>query len=227
MLIPFFEIIKRLKQVDRQNIRGILHIGAHNCEERNDYNNEGIDDANIFWVEGMKHKVDLMKEQGVPHIYHALVAETEHDTEFYITNNGQSSSILPLDTHAIQYPMIKVIETQTARTTTLKALIEKEQIPMKRCNFWNLDIQGTELYALKGAAEYLNYADYLYLEVNMEHLYKDCPLFPEVDGFLQEQGFIRMAMSVVRQGWGDAFYIRVNPPPTNQTSKDRPPSTTE
>jgi FkbM family methyltransferase len=211
MLIPFQELMKYITSVHLPEVTGILHVGAHNCEEKEQYNKQGIQDAHIFWVEGMEDKVTLMKERGIPHIYHALVDKEEHDVEFYITNNGQSSSILPLETHLQQYPMIKVVETRKAKTTTLHSLIEKEAIPIQKCNFWNLDIQGTELYALIGAKDYINHADYIYIEVNLEHLYKDCPLLPEIDEFLQAKGFVRMASKMVRQGWGDAFYVRAQP----------------
>jgi len=33
----------------RLNIKGIIHIGAHNCEEQDFYNSIGIND--IFWID--------------------------------------------------------------------------------------------------------------------------------------------------------------------------------
>jgi hypothetical protein len=44
MLIKINELIQHLN-ID---IKGILHIGAHECEELNDYNNAGIDNSNIY-----------------------------------------------------------------------------------------------------------------------------------------------------------------------------------
>ena len=75
-------------------------------------------------------------------------------------------------------------------------------------NFWNIDIQGTELYALKGAGDIINNVDALYLEVNTEHLYKDCPLLDEIDAFLNEKGFNRVATHMTDCHWGDALYIK-------------------
>jgi len=46
MLIKFASIISKYP-----NIKGILHIGAHECEELNDYNLNGITDENIIWIE--------------------------------------------------------------------------------------------------------------------------------------------------------------------------------
>ena len=58
-------------------------------------------------------------------------------------------------------------------------------------NFINLDIQGTELKALKGLDKYLNNIDYIYIGIN-----KDCNL---IDEYLEKYNFIKMEY---------AFYIK-------------------
>ncbi len=208
MLIPFEQVFYYIQSLGKK-ITGILHVGAHECEERYDYNRFGISDANIYWVEGNEDKVKQMKQKGIQHIYLALVDETERDVVFNITNNGQSSSILDLDTHAKHYPQIVVSETRPMRTTTLKSLVQQESIPIETCNFWNFDIQGAELLALKGAEDNIQHADFIYLEVNVETLYKNCALLSEIDAFLAEKGFTRTGMKLVDEGWGDALYVRL------------------
>lgn len=207
MLIPFSSIFDYL-QAQGKTIKGILHIGAHECEEKRDYNQKGIEDNKIFWVEGNKDKVLLMRMCGVDNIFCAVVDEVERDVTFHITNNGQSSSILPLETHLQHYPHIVVSEERKVRTTTLANLFQEHSIPIEQLNFWNMDIQGAELSAIKGAGEYLKYADYLYLEVNAESLYRGCALLPEMDSYLESKGFERVATNMVQQGWGDALYVR-------------------
>ena len=208
MLIPFSQICQFLRATGKA-VTGILHVGAHECEEKRDYNQEGIVDSNIVWVEGNKDKVLEMRMKGIDNIYCALIDETEHEVTFHITNNGQSSSILPLETHLQHYPHITVTEERKLTTTTLENLIKKTGIPIETLNFWNFDIQGAELSALKGAGDYLKYADYIYVEVNVESLYKGCALLPEMDAFLSSKGFQRAGMQLVKQGWGDALYVRV------------------
>lgn len=208
MLIPFANIQQFLQNNNKQ-VKGVLHVGAHECEEKKDYNAEGIPDSRIVWVEGNKDKVLEMKQKGIETIYCALVDEVERDVTFYITNNGQSSSILPLESHLQHYPHITVAEERSQKTTTLKNLIETNSIPIETLNFWNLDIQGAELAALKGAETYIQYADFIYVEVNVESLYQGCALLPEMDTFLSEKGFQRIGLKLVKEGWGDALYIRV------------------
>lgn len=208
MLIPF-ENVQQFLQTWSKRVTGILHLGAHECEEKKDYNAGGIPDSKIVWIDGNKDKVLEMRLKGIDKIYCALIDEEEHDVTFHITNNGQSSSILPLDTHRTHYPHIVVTEERKLRTTTLQKFITEQSIHIKELNFWNLDIQGAELAALKGAGDFIQYADFIYVEVNVESLYKGCALLPELDAFLSSKGFQRAGMKLVEQGWGDALYVRV------------------
>ena len=90
-----------------------------------------------------------------------------------------------------------------------------ESIDFTKLNFWNFDIQGAELLALKGAGDLLKYADALYLEVNTEEVYKNCARLNEMDDFLKDKGFMRVALSIykngsgIEDGWGDALYMRI------------------
>ena len=76
-------------------------------------------------------------------------------------------------------------------------------------NFINLDIQGTELKALKGMDYYLKFVDYIYTEVNSCEVYKGCTIISDLDDYLNNYGFKRVKTSWVEdKTWGDAFYIR-------------------
>ena len=213
MLIEFSIVYRYLVDLGKPP-RGVLHLGAHECEEKEVYNQHGIPDTKIVWVDGNEHLVERMKARGVPNLYHALVDETERDVNFYITNNGQSSSILEMGTHKDLYTNITVVETRQQRTTTLEKLVEDNKIDMSNLNFWNFDIQGAELLALKGATQLLKYADALYLEVNTEEVYKNCAKLHELDSFLASHGFQRVAISMYKNlnptddGWGDALWVR-------------------
>lgn len=207
MLIHFSKVIATLAKYGVQ-VRGILHVGAHECEELGDYVSGGVPASAVVWIEGNADKVALMKARGVPNVYHALVSDKEEDVIFNITNNGQSSSILALETHKVEHPQIYVSEMRVERTTTLKKLVDINGIDVRQLNFWNFDIQGAELMALKGAGELLDSAEALYLEVNEKELYKGCALLTEMDAFLEERGFRRVDMVMLHHGWGDALYVR-------------------
>ncbi len=54
----------------------------------------------------------------------------------------------------------------------------------------------------------LSKIDYIYTEVNTDYLYKNIALLPELDDYLDKQGFKRVELSMTTFKWGDAFYIR-------------------
>jgi FkbM family methyltransferase len=208
MLIPFAECCQILRSYNKIPT-GVFHIGAHHCEELNSYVENGVKKDNIYWVDAIKEKVDLMKSKGVPNVFCAALDNKERNVKFHITNNGESSSLLNFGTHQASYPHIHVVESREVTTQTLKSFIESNTIELKGCNFWNLDIQGKELDVLASGEEYLTYADALYCEVNTQEVYKGCGRLDQLDVFLQEKGFLRVKIHMTHQGWGDALYVRV------------------
>lgn len=213
MLISYKELIQKYKI----KVSGILHIGAHECEEFKDYLAGGVN--NIYWVDGQETLVNKMKTQGMKNIYHALIDEQDDkEVLFYISNNGQSSSILEFGSHSKHHPHVHYVSAQKQITTRLDTFIDKHNIPIHTLNFLNLDIQGVELRALKSMEKYLEHIDYIYTEVNSEEVYKGCDLVDAMDNYLISFGFIRVESRIYKQfGWGDAFYIKnkLNPsPPT-------------
>jgi FkbM family methyltransferase len=208
MLIPFRQCCDILKAYDRIP-RGVLHIGAHECEELNDYMQSGINPNDIIWIDAIQEKVSQMTADGVLNVYCAALDKLEQVVKFHITNNGQSSSLLDFGTHKDSYPDIQVVESREVKTQTLKNFIESNSINIEKCNFWNLDIQGKELDVLQSGKEYLIYADAIYCEINTQEVYRGCSTLDKLDEFLLDNGFIRVKISMTDNGWGDALYLRV------------------
>lgn len=205
-------LIKMSKLVEVFDIKvtGILHIGAHECEELNDYVAVGVNKDNIYWIEGQDALVKKMIDMGIKNMYHGLVdAEDDKLVTFNIANNGQSSSILEFGSHLTNHPQVHYVSKSICKTIRVDTLIEKHNIPISTINFINLDIQGVELRALKSMEKYLKYIDYIYTEVNTENVYIDCAKISEIDTYLHTFGFKRMGTHVIKNvGWGDAIYIK-------------------
>jgi len=200
--------LEELSKKYNMKINGILHIGAHLMEELDVYNKMGIE--NILWIEGNAEIANNAKKlHPNQKIYTLLISDVDDkEVDFIITNNGQSSSILELDTHKIQHPEIIEIYRYKKRTKTIKTLYTEEKINSIEYNFLNVDVQGAELLVLKGMGDILNHYKYLYLEVNIQHLYENCPLIDEIDVYVAKFGFIRKETSITPFGWGDALYIK-------------------
>ena len=207
MLITFSELFIKFKPI----ITGILHVGAHDCEEKADYNQFNINDDNIYWVDAMQEKIvsNRQKYGDQLKIYQGVIDEEDGKTvDFYITNNVASSSILAFGSHETHHPHVKVVSTQRMTTTRLDTLFEQYNVPIEKINFLNLDIQGVELRALKSMEKHLQHIKYIYTEVNVEQVYKGCAHMSEIDEYLSTFGFHRAATHILQYGWGDAFYIK-------------------
>lgn len=207
MLIPFSKITKKYNM----KIHGILHIGAHNCEELGAYNKYGLKNSQIIWVEANPKLVEqILKVDKSRIIKNFICCDTDQGkTKLNISNNGQSSSILELGTHAKSYPSIKYIDFVEVNNSRIDTMYNEDKIPKNFANFLNIDIQGAELMALKGMGDLLNYFDYVYLEVNKDYVYKNCALVHEIDEYLSEYNYVRVETSWTNDQWGDALYIRI------------------
>ena len=210
MLISFDEIYKVLLS-KHINIDGCFHIGAHDCEEMDFYNKLGIKKENIVWIDAISAKVNEATNRGIPNVYNAVI--TDKDDEeiiFNISNNIQSSSILEFGTHSQEHPWVVYVDKIKLKSITIDTFFEKNNIDRYKYNFWNFDIQGAELMALKGAVHSIKYAKAIYLEVNEKELYKNCGLINDIDTFLFKYNFKRVLTNITHHGWGDALYILDN-----------------
>jgi hypothetical protein len=173
------------------------------------YEKLGVSQQDIVWVDAIHSNVTRATRRGVPNVYNAVITDKDNDTVvFNVSNNVQSSSVLEFGTHALEHPQVKFVDKIEMDTITVNTFLDGLPMDAKKLNFWNFDIQGAELLALKGAEESLKFATALYLEVNEKELYENCALIGDIDKFLIERGFTRAHTNMTRHGWGDALYIK-------------------
>jgi FkbM family methyltransferase len=210
MLINF-EVIQRILLFKNIQINGVFHIGAHDCEEMDFYNKMGVKKEDVVWIDAIPTKVSEAKNRGIPNVYNAVITDKDdEDIVFNVSNNVQSSSVLEFGTHSREYPSIVYVDKIHQKTVTIDTFFERNNIDASKYDFWNFDIQGAELMALKGAVQSIKYPKVLYLEVNERELYKNCGLITEIDDFLSARNFKRVFTAMTPYGWGDALYILEN-----------------
>ena len=206
MLIPISYILLKNK------IKGIIHIGAHELEEYSSYLKKNID--NVIWIEANPEKYSHIEKKirkNKNMILGKFAAGSEIEKLFLnISNNGQSSSILPLGTHKLSYPNIFYTSRVKVNVFPFDYWAIDHKIDNELYNFINIDIQGYELEALKGMKEQLFFADYIYLEVNFREVYKNCSKIKDLDKFLCNYNFKRVGTYKTNKGWGDAIYVKKN-----------------
>jgi FkbM family methyltransferase len=206
MLIKFNDIVNKYGKP-----KGIIHIGAHLMEERNDYISHNLN--NTIWIEAnplVFSKIDYINNQNSNEkCFNYAISDIDNSlVKLNITNNGQSSSIFELEKHKIHHPHIYVTETIEVKTKRMDSLISENEINLENYDFINIDIQGAELLALKGFGDLLNNIKYIYTEINTNNLYKDCALVSQIDDYLAKYGFQRVETSMTQFEWGDALYIK-------------------
>lgn len=209
MLISLDQLVPRYQI----KLEGVLHVGAHECEELGVYEKYGCPRSRQLWIEALPEKAEYCRKSypGV-RVITAVVSDTaDQEVTFKVTNNHQSSSILELAEHLKEHPQVQVVKTFQARTTTLRDIYREHKLAASSFNFLNLDIQGAELLALRGLGDLLNQFTYIYTEVNERELYAGCALFPEITAYLERFGFQLKEFQMTSHGWGDAFYLRSRP----------------
>lgn len=205
MLIDFRTLISKYNFTPK----GILHIGGHTGQEAEVYNQ--ICQGDVVWIEAnpqlykrlLRHLEQYPRQIGI----HALVSDTDGvKMDFNISSNdGQSSSILELGTHAVVHPEVTYVD-KIELTTSRVDMIDYD---FSGLDFLNIDLQGAELLALKGMGDLLDQFNFAYLEFNRNELYKGCPLLPELIDFMKVKGFVfRELKDSGSHGWGDLFMTR-------------------
>jgi FkbM family methyltransferase len=207
MLIPMSTLVEH----HDVRPRAVLHLGAHTGEEAEDYARSGV--ARVVWFEANPHVIPQLERHlaGFPSqvAVHAAVSDRDDcQVELHIASNGQSSSLLRMKRHRDRYPEIEECASALVHTITIDSFLQRAGLAPADFDFANLDLQGGELAALCGMRRCLPHLRWIYAEVNFEELYESCPLVGELDRFLYEHGFDRVATVDSGYGWGDALYVR-------------------
>ncbi len=192
--------------------RGVIHIGAHEGKELGNYQDMGVEQ--IIFIEANPAVYGRLqaKVSGVPgvRVINCAISDQDGTATLHITSMDQSSSLLPLKKHKQIYPGVEEIQQITVTARTLDSLLQEHQIDPTNYTMLNIDIQGAELLALRGAVNCLSSIQAINVEVNYEELYEGCPLVEDLDVFLFDHGFRRVATKCpYHSSWGDAFYVKV------------------
>ena len=199
---------------------GVLHIGAHEAEESEEYSK--LNWGPVIWIEARSSLATKLKSRlnsKENKVIHAAVWDVNGiEVELKITNNSQSTSLLDLGTHNDDYPEVVVTDIEKIRTSRVDSLLDDSA----KFDFINLDIQGAELHALRGMGELLDRVNYVYTEVNKKKVYINCAQIEEIEEFLGQKGFVKVCVRwIPKKGWGDALFIRRDVINTNATTKSK------
>ncbi|AWU98022.1 FkbM family methyltransferase [Azospirillum ramasamyi] len=195
--------------------RGVVHVGAHEGREANAYRAMGA--SPILFVEANPELSGTLAHRfaGADDVFIAACAagEAPGRAVLHLTSSDQSSSLLPLGLHSRIYPSITEVGQVEVTVRPLDEIVARSGRTVADFNLLNMDIQGAELLALRGASQLLQHIEAINLEVNFAELYQGCAQIEDIEAHLTAAGFRRVAMTCpYHPSWGDALYVRIATP---------------
>jgi FkbM family methyltransferase len=173
-------------------LKGIIHVGAHTGQERDDYAGYGL---NVVWIEPIPRVFKELQAAIAPyphqHALECLVLDKDGEqTALHISsNNGESSSVLDLALHRDVWPTVFFSQDISLLSYSLDTIIEREQINIASYDGFVLDTQGSELLVLKGAANVLRNSRMVKVEVADFESYAGCPNPEQISEHLSNYNF--------------------------------------
>ncbi len=211
MLLNWDLLVEQYGLADK--VTGIVHCGAHLCEEAPSYNDLS---APVWWIEANPNLRAEIETALAPypdqHLIEALLADVDdQDMTLHISGPDYrgSSSVLDWGTHRTFSPLDWVDHVKGI-SRTLDSLWAEHGFA--GANMLVTDLQGMDGAALRGAGRFLEQVDFVMCEVNATQVYVGCMEIDEVDALLAAVApvpFQRVETYWVGdQGWGDGFYSR-------------------
>jgi FkbM family methyltransferase len=191
----------------------ILHLGAHLGEEQDFYLQLGARD--ICWVEAQKPLIpELEKKVGSDSVISCAVYSIDNEEmTFHRTSNSYSSSLLQLSEDS-PWDSIKETSAFTVTTSTIDSIIEKflSRGRLKRNLVIVLDLQGSELEAIKGLNRNLSKVQIICCEVtrNGKIYINGVPRWKIVASLFAKGFFPAFNKINPMTGHGETIFVRSN-----------------
>ena len=147
-----------------------------------------INEINYIGIEPDSRSSVSKKDFKSKKILNSLVWSEKKTIDFYLCKKPMVSSCLPpnqelFDKFANSWKY-NVVEKLRIEASTID-----DELPNENIDFVKIDIQGGELYCLKGMQNKLTNCLGLELEVEFHDLYKNQPLFGDINSFLEDKNF--------------------------------------
>jgi len=193
------------------DVRGVLHVGAHEGGELGVYESMGA--QRVVLVEAnpavYARLVEAMRVRPDVTAIHRAISDKAGRVKLYLASSDRCGSLLPMASHLVIYPDIAPLGTVEVDATTLDALLGELALPVSQFNLLRVGVQGAEARVLSGAKDVLPHMDAVAVEVGFAELYQRCSQVEDIDRILGSAGFQRVSMaSPVHPSWAEAFYVR-------------------
>jgi FkbM family methyltransferase len=121
-------------------------------------------------------------------LFDKAVAAESGSASMHVVQWDASSSLLPMaQAQRDNFPFMKELRLETVETTVLSECVAAGSI--KGRALLKLDVQGSELTALRGCEDLLDRFEFVYVEASFVELYVGQALASDVIAFLLSKGF--------------------------------------
>lgn len=190
---------------------GVLHLGANDGAEAGAYHEYGF--SRVLWVEGYPRfydaLVDRLKafpEQGALNV---LISDVDREVlTFQVAANAVSSTACRVqEEYSENFPEVSFIKAEPLEARRLDEYFRENSVDLSGLRILVVDLEGSELKALRSLGRILEQFDYVLVEVCVANNFVSGPRLKDLDDFLLEAGFRRVEMRLTSSS-GDAFYER-------------------
>jgi len=181
---------KHFKWLERYNIKLIIDVGA----------NEGqfvkkiltiFPNAYVHCFEPINSvfnqlKINLGHNDRVT-LYNYGLGDRDGEVDIFVNEYSPSSSLLPmLDLHKSNFDFAVNVTPDKIRVRTLDSFFPNDILkPL----LIKIDVQGYEMFVLKGGGAVIPQADVIIIETSFQLLYEGQPLFHDIYIYLTKMGF--------------------------------------
>jgi FkbM family methyltransferase len=202
--------------------RGIIHVGADVGQEVPQYFGYGFEKIILIEANPQSYKALEAKFGSYANVelFNYAICNTNGAVDFHIhtsrSGSTEPASILPMKRFKEIVKSLHTTDTIRVPAITLDSLIEAHGILAADYNFINIDIQGAELLALRGATKLISALDAIISEVNLIEMYENGALEQEIVAFLASHGFEKRHAvyhplydeTSTFAAWGECLFLR-------------------
>lgn len=188
-------------------IKGIVHVGGHNAEEREFYGPK----LPVLWIEGHPDYAATMLEnltwEPFQVGYEALLSDVDdEEVDFWITKDEFASSMSMPKEHQNLFPNAPITDKIRLRTKRFDTLIRENGIDILKYNVLVLDVQGSELKVLQGLGEHARHFTMIVTEFSQVDLYEGGPRLGDLTDHLWLD--YKLMSYDKHTAVGDALFVR-------------------
>ena len=202
--------------------RGVVHVGAHQGEEVEQYLRLGFEKILLIEANPEAYQVLVAKFADDARImmFNYAICDRDGIIDFHLhtsrSGSAEPASILRMKRFSEIVGTLHTRKTIQIPAITLDSLFERHGIRPADYNCLNIDIQGAEMLALKGATTLLESMEAVISEVNLIELYEGGPMEEEVVAFLKRHGFAKKHAvyhtlydaNSTFPAWGECLFMR-------------------